>query len=44
MAGVHRSQFTEAMKKDMYQYYWEAYPDVPPKYEMLFDVISSDSA
>ena len=44
MAGVHRSQFTEAMKKDMYTYFWEAYPEVPPVYEQLFDVRQSNAA
>ena len=44
MAGVHRSEFTEAMKKDAYTYFWEAYPDVPSKYESIFEVVSSDAA
>lgn len=44
MAGVHRSQFTEAMKKDMYAYFWEKYDDTPPKHQELFEVVSSDAA
>ena len=44
MAGVHRSQFTEAMKKDAYKYFWEAYPQVPTKWESIFDVVMSDAA
>lgn len=44
MAGVHRSQFTEAMKKDMYAYFWEKYDDTPPVHQELFEVVSSDAA
>ena len=44
MAGVHRSQFTEAMKKDMYGYFWEKYDDTPPKHQELFEIVSSDAA
>lgn len=44
MAGVHRNQFTEAMKKDMYAYFWEKYDDTPPKHQELFEVVSSDAA
>lgn len=44
MAGVKRSQFTEAMKKDSYGYYWESYPEVPPKYSLIFEVVPSDAA
>ncbi len=44
MAGVHRSQFTENMKKDMYAYFWEKYDDTPPKHQELFDIVSSDAA
>ena len=44
MAGVKRSQFTENMKKDSYKYFWENYDMTPPKYEELFDVVSSDAA
>jgi phage major head subunit gpT-like protein len=28
----------------MYGYFWEAYPEVPPMYEQLFDVVQSDAA
>jgi len=44
MAGVHRSQFSEAMKKDMYGYFWEAYPEKAPKYESIFEVVPSDAS
>ena len=44
MAGVKRSQFTEAMKKDSYEYFWESYPEVPPVYESIFEVVQSDAA
>jgi hypothetical protein len=44
MAGVKRSDFTEGMKRDSYSYFWEAYPQTPPKYEQIFDVIPSDAA
>jgi len=44
MAGVHRNQFTEAMKKDAYVWFWEKYEEVPPKHEQLFDVVPSDAA
>uniref|UniRef100_A0A6H1ZLH6 Uncharacterized protein n=1 Tax=viral metagenome TaxID=1070528 RepID=A0A6H1ZLH6_9ZZZZ len=44
MAGVHRSQFTENMKKDMYSYFWDNYPEYPIRYEQLFDVVPSDAA
>lgn len=44
MAGVHRSQFTEAMKKDMYKYFWESYDEVAPVYSEIFDVVPSDAA
>ena len=42
--AVLRNQFTEAMKKDAYKYFWEAYPTKPPVYEDLFDVVQSDAA
>jgi hypothetical protein len=44
MAGVMRNQFTEAMKKDLYRYFWEKYDETPPVYDMLFDVVTSDAA
>ena len=44
MAGVLRNQFTEAMKQDLYGYFWEAYPDKPPKYESIFEVVNSEAA
>ena len=44
MAGVHRSQFTEAMKKTAYAYFWERYDDTPPMFEELFQVVPSDAA
>jgi len=44
MAGVLRSQFTEQMKKDMYGYFWESFPDKPMVYTALFEVVPSDAA
>jgi hypothetical protein len=44
MAGVTRSQFTEGMKKDSYDYFWENYPLTAPKYEEIFEVVQSDAA
>lgn len=44
MAGVKRSQFTEAMKRDSYKWFWEKYPEMPPTYESLFEVVQSDAA
>lgn len=44
MAGVHRSQFTEMMKKDSYRYFWENYDLTAPKWEMLFETVQSDAA
>lgn len=44
MAGVHRNSFTESMKTDSYDYFWEAYPDVPPKHESIFEVVKSENA
>jgi len=42
--AVMRNQFTEAMKKDMYTYYWENYPIKTPVWEELFEVVPSDAA
>ncbi len=44
MAGVRRDQFTEAMKKDAYKYFWEAYTEKPTVYDSLFDIVPSDVA
>lgn len=46
MAGVRRSDFSEAMKKDMYDYYldWEKYDEISPVYEQLFDIMPSQAA
>jgi len=44
MAGVHRSDFTEAMKKDAYGWYFESYPEEMPVHEQLFDIVPSDAA
>lgn len=41
---VTRSQFTEAVKKDMYAYSIEAYQGLTPMYPNLFEVIGSNSA
>lgn len=42
--SVKRDQFTEMMKKDMYSYLWEAYPEIPPRYEEIFEVVKSNAA
>jgi hypothetical protein len=46
MAGVRRSDFSEAMKKDMYGYYldWEKYEEIAPVYEQIFDIVPSSAA
>ena len=46
MAGVRRSDFTEAMKKEMYDYYldWERYTEIDPVYEQVFDIVQSGAA
>lgn len=44
MSGVIRSTFTEGMKKQAYEYFWEAYDETPPKYTELFEVVNSDAA
>ena len=46
MAGVRRSDFTEAMKKEMYDYWldWEKYQEISPVYEQIFDIKPSDAA
>jgi len=42
--GVLRNQFTNAMVKDLYAYFWENYDETPPMYQELFDVVSSTAA
>jgi len=42
--AVTRNQFTENYKKDLYTYFWEAYPMKTPLYETLFEVVTSDAA
>ena len=46
MAGVRRSDFSEAMKRDMYDYYldWEQYTEIAPVYEQIFDIVQSGAA
>jgi len=44
MSGVTRSQFTEQMKDDNYEYFWENYDVTPTKWEMLFEVMPSTRA
>lgn len=44
MSGVFRNEFTEAMKKDLYGYFWENYDETPPRYEDIFEVVQSDAA
>jgi hypothetical protein len=42
--AVKRSEFTEAMKDDMYSYLWESYPEKPPVWDTIFEVVPSDNA
>lgn len=44
MAGVKRSNFTEAMKKRSYGWFWERCDPVSLKYEQVFDIVESDAA
>lgn len=46
MAGVRRTDFTEAMKKEMYDYYleWERYQEIAPVYESVFDIMPHNAA
>ena len=42
--AVKRSAFTEAMKDDLYSYFWERYPQEESVWESLFEIVDSDSA
>jgi hypothetical protein len=44
MAEIRRDSFTEGIKKDMYAYSLEKYPQVPPVFSQLFEESNSDSA
>lgn len=44
MAGVKRSEFTEAMKKQSYSWFWERYDLTAPRYQDLFEIVKSDAA
>jgi hypothetical protein len=44
MAGTRRDAFTEALKKDLYDWFWEEYDETPPRYEDIFEVTQSDAA
>lgn len=46
MAGTRRSDFTQAMKREMYDYLleWEGYQEIQPVWEQLFDVMPSSAA
>lgn len=44
MAGVHRSEFTESMKKDMYRWYFQDYQEISPAYANIFNIVPSDAA
>jgi len=44
MSGIMRNEFTEAMKKDAYRWYFESYPEKPPVYQELFEVVPSNAA
>jgi len=44
MAELLRTDFTEGVKKDMYNYSLESYPVKAPVYEQLYELSTSDSA
>jgi hypothetical protein len=44
MSGVRRSDFTEAMKQEMYPWFFESYDETPTVYESLFEVKPSSAA
>ena len=44
MAGVARNEFTEAMKKDMYSWFFQDYTEISPTYAELFNIVPSDAA
>jgi len=44
MAGVRRSDFTEAMKQEMYPWFFESYDETPTVYESLFEIRQSSAA
>jgi hypothetical protein len=44
MAGVRRSEFTEAMKKDLYDWFYQKYVEIEPTYKQLFNVVPSTAA
>lgn len=39
-----RNEFTENMKQDMYEYFIESYPQKPPKFETIYEVVQSEAA
>ena len=44
MSGVMRNQFTEQMKDDNYEYFWDSYDITPTKWEMIFETVQSSRA
>lgn len=42
--NIQRNDFTEGMKKDMYDYFFETYDDVPTVYDQVFEESASDGA
>jgi len=44
MAGVRRSEFTEAMKQDSYGWYFESLDEIGTVYDQLFEVQESSAA
>ena len=42
--AVMRNEFTEAMKQDMYDYFLEAYPQKPPEYASIFEIVPSSAS
>ena len=44
MSGVRRSEFTELMKQDMYNWYFTNYMEIAPTYAELFNIVPSKAA
>ena len=42
--AVLRNTFTEGMKKTLYDYFFEAYDEMPTVYDQIYDVQPSDAA
>ena len=44
MSGIRRSEFTELMKQDMYDWFFTNYTEIAPTYAELFNVVPSRAA